>query len=369
MSDITKIKVDGEPESSYQLYPRNEEFAKRAGGNSGSQSGVQPDWNQNDDTQPDYVKNRPFYTGNPVETVLVEESTASFVSANGMHMAEFPSTFAATVGETYKVYWDGTAYECACVNFNNTPAIGNLSIAGYGSDTGEPFFMEVYNGQGIMIATADTSDSHTFSISGLSVEVVKIDEKYLPENLATKSDVEVAQTVAENAQTAANSNKEVLYGALISDLTFAFDKQTSGRDTFVFNAFNYYKISDFNPAPEDVISFKGTGENGKNISHIAAGSNCMGYGLFIVVADAGNCSLPVTETVTYSFTAPSAGLYAQYEEGNTAMTAGKGDFTLRGPTGSLYITGLLLKSSTADSTKKFKITVDDSGALTATEVT
>ena len=32
MNDITKIKVDGEPESSYQLYPRNEEFAKRAGG-------------------------------------------------------------------------------------------------------------------------------------------------------------------------------------------------------------------------------------------------------------------------------------------------------------------------------------------------
>ena len=31
MSDITKIKVDGEPESSYQLYPRNEEFVKRAG--------------------------------------------------------------------------------------------------------------------------------------------------------------------------------------------------------------------------------------------------------------------------------------------------------------------------------------------------
>ena len=37
MSDITKIKVDSEPESSYQLYPRNEEFAKRAGGDTGSQ--------------------------------------------------------------------------------------------------------------------------------------------------------------------------------------------------------------------------------------------------------------------------------------------------------------------------------------------
>ena len=32
MNNITKIKVDGKPESSYQLYPRNEEFAKRAGG-------------------------------------------------------------------------------------------------------------------------------------------------------------------------------------------------------------------------------------------------------------------------------------------------------------------------------------------------
>ena len=30
MGEITKIKVDGEPESSYQLYSRNEEFAKRA---------------------------------------------------------------------------------------------------------------------------------------------------------------------------------------------------------------------------------------------------------------------------------------------------------------------------------------------------
>lgn len=38
MNDITKIKVDGEPESSYQLYPRNEEFAKRSGGNAGSRS-------------------------------------------------------------------------------------------------------------------------------------------------------------------------------------------------------------------------------------------------------------------------------------------------------------------------------------------
>ena len=141
--------------------------------------GVQPDWNQNDDTQPDYVKNRPFYAS-AVEAVLVEESTVSFVEHNGLYMTEFPSTFEATVGETYKVSWDGTAYECTCVLIEDFLCIGNLSMIGLGSDTGEPFFMQVYNGQGIIIGTPDTSVSHTFSISGIAQEVVKIDGKYLP---------------------------------------------------------------------------------------------------------------------------------------------------------------------------------------------
>ena len=176
MNDITKIKVDGEPESSYKLFPKNREFEKRAGGNGGSQSGAQPDWNQNDETAPDYVKNRPFYTDNPVETVLVEESTATF--RNGE--AELATTFVATVGETYKVYWDGAAYECTCVDFNGNLVIGNLSIPGAGSDTGEPFLMIVVNGIVITIYTLDTSASHTFSIGSLVPKVVKIDRKYLP---------------------------------------------------------------------------------------------------------------------------------------------------------------------------------------------
>ena len=167
--------------------------------------GVQPDWNQNDETAADYVKNRPFYTGNPVETVLVEESTVSFAKNGGLYMAKFPSTSEATVGETYKVSWDGTTYECTCVSFNGEHAIGNLSIVGAGSDTGEPFIMGILNGKEIQIITADPSASHTFSISGFVPEVVKIDAKYLPNTIATKSEVEAAQTTAENAQTTANA--------------------------------------------------------------------------------------------------------------------------------------------------------------------
>ena len=146
----------------------------------GGGSSIQPDWNQNDSTQPDYVKNRPFYMSDPVETVLVEESTVTFAENNGFYMAQVQSTFEATVGEIYKVYWDGTVYECVCAVFNSYPVIGNLSFMGAGSDTGDPFLMLVTNGVGIEIYTADTSASHTFSISGFVPEVVKIDEKYLP---------------------------------------------------------------------------------------------------------------------------------------------------------------------------------------------
>ena len=167
--------------------------------------GVQSDWNQNDETAADYVKNRPFYTGNPVETVLVEESTVTFAAVDGMYMGQLESTFSATVGETYKVSWDGAAYECTCVSFDDVPAIGNLSIVSAGSDTGEPFIIGIRNGVAIQIVTADTSASHTFSISGFVTEVVKIDAKYLPNTVATKSEVEAAQTTADNAQTTAEN--------------------------------------------------------------------------------------------------------------------------------------------------------------------
>ncbi len=170
-------------------------------------STTQPDWNQNDETAHDYVKNRPFYTGATVETVLVEESTVSFTdTGEGFYAAQFQSTFEAAIGETYKIYWDGTVYECTCVNFNDKiPIIGNLSILGVGSNTGEPFLMVVENSSGIMIYAAGTASSHTFSISEITIPVVKIDEKYLPDTVATKSDAEAAQTTANNAQTTANN--------------------------------------------------------------------------------------------------------------------------------------------------------------------
>ena len=198
-----------------------------------------------------------------------------------------------------------------------------------------------------------------------AVTVEKIPAKFIDQTLLeqkvddVRTAAETAQTTAETAQTTAMNFAKMVYATV----SFTFDKQTTDRDTFVFNSFDYYKISDFHPDSADVISFNGTRANGDVYNIITTGTNCVGYGLFIVVNSPGSCSLPVTSSVTMNFTAPSSGLYAKYTEGNEINTAGTANFEMKNQT------GIVLYSSTINSGKKFKISVDDSGTLSATEVT
>ena len=291
-------------------------------------TGVQPDWNQNDVSAPDYVKNRPFYT-DTVETVLVEESTVSFADkGNGLYEAEFPSTFAATVGEIYNVRWDSTVYECTCVDFNGDIVIGNLSIPGSGSDTGEPFLMLVENGIRIVIYTLDTSASHTISISRFVPGVIKIDKKYLPEPdpephiLITKSysgTYSCNMTYDEIAE---------LY-AKYSDAIGLFDMR--------YNVFYFYP----------------TGNEDKGTQY-----RC------ISVRHSDNFYFAFGFTDGYYYFEILIRKNGTIEENSNAKIKYMNELEF---TNGYY--PLVVKSSTEGSTKKFRITVDDNGTLTATEVT
>ena len=373
-------------------------------------SNVQPDWNQNDDTQPDYVKNRPFYTGATVETVLVEESTVEFAEHNGLYGAEFPSTFEATVGETYKVSWDGSVYECTCVFIEEASGIGNLSIVGAGSDTGEPFLMGVINGQGMIIYTRDTSDSHTISISGFAGEVVKIDEKYLPENIATKSDVEAAQSTANNAQSTANNAQSTANAALakfplkysdVVDTPFSaielpgevtkYSRSSAKGGTLIkltlsstsdLTGSGFYKVSSDVFDFEDLckISYKlkyssGASSNLISVDDLEPKVNfssdhsvfvidrkilfCGSTGTFTITINRRTQSFSVAETGIYSYTSimSSSHSFVNYIE----LTKKERGFIQSSKP-------IFIPSSTEGSTKKFRITVDDSGTISATEV-
>ena len=301
---------------------------------------VQSDWNQNDDTQLDYVKNRPFYTNDQeVETVLVEESTVPFVEDMDVYVAELPPTFEATAGETYKVSWDGTVYECTSARAEGEGAFtfGNLYILGMGYDTGEPFIIGVLNGKVILIYTQDTSSSHTVSISRIGDSVVKLDEKYLPDNIATKSDVEVAQTTAnsakttaenaqntaKNAQTAANEAKDKVAKALTVDSTGSIHAPTVGMDGGTYQELRLTSKDGYHGS-----IFKLTKSTGLQI---------------LVTRDGGLNGTQVNNPATIEF-----------------IANGSNRIRLKG------INELIMNSSTPDSTKKFIITLDDDYNVSAT---
>ena len=285
----------------------------------GGGGGVQPDWNQNDETAADYVKNRPFYNGGNVENVLVEESTVPFAPGDGVYIGEFATTFSATIGETYKVYWDGTTYECACVDFSGMTVIGNLSIMGAGSDTGEPFLAVVNNGKRITIGTADTSASHTISISNYIESVVKINPKYLP--MASKTEPGI----------------------------IAFDNLANGVLQQVED--KYFTPTEF--------QISGYGDS-ETIKECADKNN--GYSVFIPGKLSGAVLSCYRNSVNKYITSVLSG-----GADIKCYKISQGYSNIEQLWG-ISEDGVIIPSSTANSTKRFRITVDDSGTLKATEI-
>ena len=65
----------------------------------------------------------------------------------------------------------------------------------------------------------------------------------------------------------------------------------------------------------------------------------------------------------------AAVLAVEGESSNTTLKVGAERISIGGPSWGISTTEMILKSSTSGSTKRFKITVDDSGTISATEVT
>lgn len=136
-----------------------------------------PDWNQNDATASDYIKNRPFYE-NSIVTYIVPESTVAFSDDNGQMVAAWPESFDAVEGQTYTISWDGTDYECEPTKLYGATFIGNLAVVGTGTDTGEPFLFMFQNQW--TVASSDSASEHVISIKIVTPQIVQIDKKYLP---------------------------------------------------------------------------------------------------------------------------------------------------------------------------------------------
>lgn len=293
-------------------------------------SPVQSDWAQSDESQPDYVKNRTHCTS--FKTILPMQTIDTTDAGYGA-IYEFASEIELTEGSIYHVNFGGDIYTEKAVNFTGIVVLGNQSILNPSSDdTGEPF--------AILTAGCITATEMQTFVSITSENIQELDSKYLQDDIPR-------------------------YGTIGEEIRVDWDGNTDGLDTFVWNAFNYYKVSDMVIPAAHIVKSKQKRSDKDTIEEDevpSVGENCYNLYRCIVVLQAGTCSLPVNKTTTLTFTAPSAGVYFMRH----AYTTGDSwqeyvIFDTRRDRAKLYLQN--------PSGVTYALTVDDTGALSATEVT
>ena len=141
-----------------------------------------PDWNQNDPTASDYIKNRPFYTGEIVQTEVIPEQTYTLSSAGSFNMyADESGTYPYSLeeGKNYIVVYNGTTYELTSSISDGFAYVGDIGPL-RGEEATVPFAIVAGNGL-LQIVDYNGNTEVTFKIIGDRADVIKIDLKYIPE--------------------------------------------------------------------------------------------------------------------------------------------------------------------------------------------
>lgn len=140
------------------------------------------DWNQNDPTADDYIKNRPFYTDENDKTVNVPEQKITILSERPEAKLVLPELIEFVTGQTYEVKWDNKTYSCVAFDRQGISAIGNQGVFDDGNDTGEPFIMMISKAHkmGVVMAIKpEAIGTHTVEVT--TTKVVTLNRKYIPD--------------------------------------------------------------------------------------------------------------------------------------------------------------------------------------------
>ena len=137
------------------------------------------DWNQNDETAIDYIKNRPFYTIGSTENTLLD---GTFEFTNSRY-SQTNSTIDLEVNKEYTVIFDGVNYNCIASMVDDMPTIGNGAIfnSNLYPDNGKPFIIAASIAKGLLVILTNSADTtHTVTIKSIGENVQTMDKKYLP---------------------------------------------------------------------------------------------------------------------------------------------------------------------------------------------
>lgn len=208
-----------------------------------------PDWTQNDPTAADYIKNRPFYAGDLVETELADVSAAIEATQDGWNIQPIDDSLSIcygsadiqglqiSVGDTIDFMIDGVSHIYTAVDMSQQSGVDGY--LGFGQVdllllSNPDFNSLVFAACGIYSVEHNLTEisfffpaseaPKEFKMIGKKQEIVKIDKKFLPP-MAPEADPELSeestnpienQAVAKaiNALTA----KDTILGSDVSSL-------------------------------------------------------------------------------------------------------------------------------------------------------
>lgn len=153
---------------------------------------VQSDWNQNDPTAKDYVRNRTHYVSQENGVIVPEQEVTTAVqnNLNAVILNSFDSDalqklYDSKDDTTLDVVFDGASYPCKWLEEggNRIPVFGNLAILNPSvTDTGEPFAFFVVQAENDIAITiiCKVAGTHTVAVSYQQDVVHTLDRKYMP---------------------------------------------------------------------------------------------------------------------------------------------------------------------------------------------
>lgn len=415
-------------------------------GGSGGGTNVQSDLAQNDETQPDFVKNRTHWKEGGLTEILSE---TTLDTSNGI--TPIPGDLALKADTECTVVWNGTTYICTArsESLEGIPIIvlGNIDAFAGTGDTGEPFAIaygdalaSIFGTPNVVIAF-DESESATLSITADTSVYHKLDNRYIDSEWIASSYYTPSETgYWEKTTPVTNAGKPVAtftaaplkagdkVAVRLTGGTPVSDEMYEGKVKFsilssVYNeeiyCFGNESLAFPGELPDTgepffVLSFPSTNEYRVFISNytekylLGVGISRIKYntlperflpesaktGTVYVQGDLTGGSTR-KETVAEIDTNLKAGKRVIYvHNGGTRYTVLSCSYdtednmsylTMADDSGGIYFISyangwkfeqtcgrvydsITMKSSTSGSRKRFKITVDDSGTLTATEI-
>lgn len=148
---------------------------------------VQTDWNQSDDTAPDFIKNRTHYKEDIYRELFAEQEIIVAVNNLRLSIEGLGTSFTGfESGSVYNVTLDGVTYECIGSEYtsngediNNITFIGDIRILdqNLNNSSNEPFvpFVITCNGSAVRLGLAAKGNIHTLSVTtSVNDEIVQI---------------------------------------------------------------------------------------------------------------------------------------------------------------------------------------------------